>query len=143
MAAALATVEVSEDEIGRLVRAFYGRVRADPVLAPVFIATLGEGEAAWSAHEARLCRFWSSLMRRSGAYHGDPYSAHLGLRGLTPDMFAHWLALFGATCTDLFPPEVASSFVERAERVARSLRMGVFGSLSDPPTHAPSVGTAT
>jgi hemoglobin len=118
--------EVSEAEIARLVDAFYRRVRADPVLAPVFVAALGEGEAEWAAHAARLCRFWSSLMRRSGAYHGDPYSAHLRLPGLTPDMFAHWLDLFATTCTEQFPPGTAAAFIERAERVARSLRVGIF-----------------
>lgn len=117
---------VSEAEIARLVDEFYRRVRADPVLAPVFVAAIGEGEAAWQAHAARLCRFWSSLMRRSGAYHGDPYSAHLRLPGLTPAMFDRWLALFGETCAAEFPPELAAAFTERADRVARSLRMGIF-----------------
>lgn len=117
---------VTEAEIARLVDAFYRRVRADPVLAPVFIAAIGEEATAWEAHASRLCRFWSSLMRRSGAYHGDPYSAHLRLPGLTPGMFEHWLALFGSTCAAQFPPEVAAGFTERAERVARSLRMGIF-----------------
>lgn len=117
---------VSEAEIARLVDAFYARVRADALLAPVFLAAIGEGEAEWAAHTARLCRFWSSLMRRSGAYHGDPYSAHLRLPGLTPAMFDHWLGLFGATCREILAPEVAAAFAERASRVARSLRMGIF-----------------
>ena len=118
---------VTEAEIAGLVDAFYRRVRADPVLAPVFHAAIGEGEAEWAAHAARLCHFWSSLMRRSGAYHGDPYSAHLRLPGLTPAMFAHWLALFAETCAERFPPELAAAFTERAGRVARSLRLGLFG----------------
>ncbi len=65
-------------------------------------------------------------MRRSGAYHGDPYSAHLRLPGLTADMFAHWLHLFGANCAARLAPDLAAAFIARAERVARSLRMGIF-----------------
>jgi len=120
------TPSVTEAGIARLVDAFYRRVRADPVLAPVFHAALGEEAAAWEAHAERLCRFWSSLMRRSGAYHGDPYGAHLRLPGLTPAMFDRWLALFAETCAAEFPPEVAAAFMERAARVARSLRMGLL-----------------
>ncbi|HEV7458051.1 MAG TPA: group III truncated hemoglobin [Roseococcus sp.] len=117
---------VTEAGIARLVDAFYRRVRADPVLAPVFHAALGEEVGEWEAHEEKLCRFWSSLMRRSGAYHGDPYGAHLRLPGLTPAMFDRWLALFGETCAAECPPEVAAAFMERAARIARSLRMGIF-----------------
>jgi hemoglobin len=65
-------------------------------------------------------------MLRSGAYHGDPYSAHLRLPGLTPALFADWLALFEATCRDLFDPAVAAAFEARAQRIARSLKMGLF-----------------
>jgi hemoglobin len=117
---------VSEAAIARLVATFYARIRAHPVLAPVFAAAIGEGEAEWAAHEAKLCRFWSTLMRRSGAYHGDPYGAHLRLPGLTPAMFTEWLALFEASAAETLPPDLALAFGERAARVARSLRMGLF-----------------
>lgn len=117
---------VTEAEIARLVDAFYRRVRADPILAPVFHAALGTEAVAWEVHAERLGRFWSSLMRRSGTYHGDPYGAHLRLPGLTPAMFDRWLALFGETCAAELPPGLAAAFMERAARVARSLRMGIF-----------------
>lgn len=117
---------MSEAEIARLVAAFYERVRAHPTLAPIFAAAIGEGADEWVAHEEKLCRFWSSLMRRSGAYHGDPYGAHLRLPGLTPAMFGEWLALFEACAAETLPPETAQAFNDRAARVARSLRMGIF-----------------
>ena len=65
-------------------------------------------------------------MLRSGRYRGDPFSAHLALPGLMPAHFERWLALFGQTCTSLFDEKVAGAFQERAERIARSLRMGLF-----------------
>ncbi|HWX46958.1 MAG TPA: group III truncated hemoglobin [Roseomonas sp.] len=116
----------SEDAIHRLVDRFYARVRRDPVLGPVFTRAIGESEEAWSKHLARLTDFWSSLMLASGRYHGDPFSAHLRLPNLEPAMFDRWLTLFGDTCAELFEPEVADAFRERAARVARSLRMGLF-----------------
>jgi hemoglobin len=116
----------SEADIARLVDEFYLRVRRDPALAPIFHAAVGESEAEWAPHLAKLRRFWSAVMLRSGAYHGDPYSAHLRLPGLTPEMFDRWLALFGATCDELLTPTTADAFRERAQRIARSLRMGLF-----------------
>ncbi|HEY4252507.1 MAG TPA: group III truncated hemoglobin [Roseomonas sp.] len=117
---------ITEADIARLVDAFYGQVRQHPLLGPVFHAAIGETEAAWAEHLARLRRFWSAVMLRSGAYHGDPYSVHLRLPGLAPPMFDAWLALFEATCAGLFPPPVATAFSERAQRIGRSLRMGLF-----------------
>jgi len=109
-----------------LVCRVYGRVRQDPLLAPVFTATLGETDVAWTAHLDRLTDFWSSVMQGSGRYHGDPFSAHLRLPDLTPVMFDRWLDLFQATCREVLPPEEAAAFGTRAERIARSLRMGLF-----------------
>lgn len=122
----LAMPEITEADIARLVPVFYAQVRAHPVLGPVFHAAIGTEDADWDAHLAKLARFWSAVMLRSGAYHGDPYSAHLRLPGLTPAMFEDWLGLFAATCRDLFAPEVAAAFTDRAQRIARSLRLGLF-----------------
>ncbi len=132
----------NETEIGRLVDAFYGRVRRDPVLGPVFVGALGEGESAWAEHKARLCDFWSSVMLTSGRYHGDPFSAHLRLSELTPDMFDRWLALFGETCEALFGRGQAEAFRLRAERIARSLRIGIFERLPARRPDTPAGGTA-
>lgn len=116
----------AELPVGELVSRFYGRVRTDPLLAPVFSKTLGETDAAWSAHLTRLTDFWSSVMQGSGRYHGDPFSAHLRLPDLTPAMFDRWLHLFHATCQEVLPPDQAAAFGSRAERIALSLRMGLF-----------------
>jgi hemoglobin len=124
----------SEGAIRLLVERFYGKVRRDAVLGPVFARALGDDDAVWEAHFARLHDFWSSLMLRSGRYHGDPFSAHLRLPDLEPAMFDRWLALFRATCDEVFPQDIAAAFMARAERVARSLRMGLFERL--PALHA-------
>jgi hemoglobin len=41
-------------------------------------------------------------------------------------MFARWLALFRATAEELFPAELAASFREKSERIAESLKLGLF-----------------
>ncbi len=118
--------DLTEDDIARLVDTFYDRIRAHPTLGPVFHNAIGEGEAEWDEHLAKLRRFWSAIMFRNGAYQGDPFSAHLKLPDLRPEMFATWLTLFDATAGELFEPELAAAFSERAHRIARSLRMGIF-----------------
>jgi hemoglobin len=120
------TTTASEVRIRELINLFYARVRHDPLLAPVFKAAIGSSMPAWTAHLARLTDFWSSVMQGSGRYQGDPFSVHLRLAGLTPLMFDRWLALFQTTCRDVLLPEEAAAFCKRAERIARSLRMGLF-----------------
>jgi len=117
---------ITEEAIRRLVDRFYARARRDELLGPVFARAVGEGNEVWTAHRARIADFWSSVMLTSGRYHGDPFSVHLRLPGLNPVMFDRWLALFGETCAEVFKPDVADAFCERAERIARSLRMGLF-----------------
>jgi len=118
--------DLTAADIACLVETFYARLRQHPTLGPVFHTAIGEGEAEWDAHLGRLRRFWSAIMFRDGGYQGDPFSAHLRLPDLRPGMFDEWLKLFDATATELFRPEVAAAFSERAHRIARSLRMGLF-----------------
>lgn len=132
MVAADAAGLATEEGIRRLLALFYGRVREDPQLGPVFARVVGTTDADWAPHLARLADFWSSVMLRSGRYHGDPFSAHLRLPDLEPAMFDRWLALFGQSCGELFEPALADAFRERADRIARSLRMGLFERLPAP-----------
>lgn len=120
-----------EDSIRQLLKVFYGRVRRDALLGPVFARALGTSEAEWARHLARLADFWSSVVLRSGRYHGDPFSTHLRLPDLEPAMFDRWLTLFGESCADVLAPEMAEAFHGRALRIARSLRMGLFERLPD------------
>ncbi len=111
---------IDETMIERLVRAFYGKVRRDPLLAPVF----AERIADWEPHLERMCAFWSSVALMSGIYHGRPMEKHLQLP-VDARHFDRWLALFRETARDICPPAAAEHFTERAERIARSLESGI------------------
>jgi hypothetical protein len=52
----VARTGIGEAMIERLVRAFYGRVRLDPFIGPIFESKVGD----WETHIARICAFWSS-----------------------------------------------------------------------------------
>jgi hemoglobin len=42
-------------------------------------------------------------------------------------MFDRWLTLFGETAAEIFCPVVAEEFRHKSERIAESLKLGLFG----------------
>ena len=115
---------VNEEMIRRLVHAFYGRVRADAELGPIFERVIGRN---WDAHLANMCDFWSSVMLTSGRYKGQPVPAHLKHRGrITPALFDRWLGLWKVTTDELMAPEAAAALQGKAVRIAESLQLALF-----------------
>jgi len=55
----------SEADIKRLVHVFYGDVRKDAMLAPIFATKIPEDH--WPAHMAHICDFWSSVFLQTVA----------------------------------------------------------------------------
>src|SRR6185503_13483790 len=115
---------VTESQIVTLVDAFYAKVRRDEVLAPIFERAIAP--ESWPVHLAKMYDFWSSVMLTTGRYKGNPLAVHMRLDGIEPSMFARWLALFRATAEELFPSELAASFRDKSERIAESLKLGLF-----------------
>ena len=113
---------IDEPMIARLVDAFYGKVRADPLLGPVFDARISD----WEPHLAQMRLFWSSVALMSGVYHGRPMPKHLPLP-VDATHFDRWLELFEATAREVCPPAAADHFIERARRIAESLELGIAG----------------
>jgi len=109
-----------EAAITRLVHAFYARARTDWLLGPVFEAAVDD----WSGHLDTLVRFWCSVLLRAGTYRGNPMAAHQSLDVGDPH-FARWLALWDATARDVLTPIQARHVFETAQRIARSLRIGL------------------
>ncbi len=115
--------QVDRAFIGGLVRNFYGRVRRDERLGPIFSDVIG---ANWEPHLEKMTDFWCSVILKSRSYRGRPVPAHLKLKQVREEDFQIWLALFRQTASDLCPPDVADVFVDRAERIAESLRLAMF-----------------
>lgn len=112
---------IDEEMIGRLVQAFYARVRQDEVLGPVFERHVTD----WDAHLVKLCDFWSSVTLMTGAYKGRPMPVHAAISGTSDENFSRWLRLFRETAQTCCPPAAAALFIERAGRIAESLRLGI------------------
>ena len=124
------TPEITEEAIERLVRRFYGRARADPMIGPVFEAVISD----WEPHIVRIVDFWSSMMLGTARYKGSPFAVHMPLP-IEPRFFDRWLALWRETTAELFAPEAAGVFNGRAELIAESLKLG----LANPRRRRPGV----
>ena len=127
---------VTDAMIAALVDTFYGRVRQDLLLAPVFARVEN-----WDEHLAKLRAFWSSVVLMSGRYHGQPMQAHFPLT-IEPRHFDRWLALFEQTTADLCPPAAAALFMEKARRIADSFEMATAtrdGQIAGPRHSRPSL----
>ncbi|MEW9838044.1 group III truncated hemoglobin [Mesorhizobium marinum] len=120
---------VDRQFIGDLVRDFYGRVRADPRLGPIFAAEI---RGDWEPHLEKMTDFWCSVVLKTGDYSGRPVPAHLKLKQVREQDFQIWLGHFRATAEARCPPEVTGVFVDRAERIARSLQLAMFFRLDRP-----------
>jgi hemoglobin len=114
---------IDDAMIEALVRRFYGKVRADALLGPVFETRIAD----WETHLKRMCDFWSSVALMTGRYHGTPMAKHLPLP-VDAEHFDRWLALFEETAREICPPKAAGHILERARRIAESLELAIAGS---------------
>jgi hemoglobin len=129
-------VGIDEKLIGELVDRFYSAVRKDPVLGPVFGARVKD----WDEHLTKLRAFWSSVVLMTGSYKGRPMPVHAAIAEISGAHFERWLELFAVTARNVCPPPAAALFIDRSERIAQSLQMGISISRGDysvlhPPRH--------
>ena len=113
--------DITEPAIAALVDRFYAKARRDPTIGPVFNNAVDD----WDEHLHKLCDFWSSVMLTTGRYKGNPMAAHIK-QPIEPAFFDRWLALWRQTAAEIFAPDLAARFVEKAERIAESLKLALF-----------------
>lgn len=102
------------EDVRHMVDHFYGLVRQDALIGPVFDVEAGVN---WSEHLPRMYQFWNTLIFASAQYKGAPFPPHVRL-SLSPTHFEHWLSLFRATVDELFEGPVADNTKRRAESIA-------------------------
>ena len=112
--------KITEQEISNLVDRFYGKVRLDPDIGPIFNAIVGD----WPHHLATIKDFWSTVLLTTGRYKGDPMMTHLQLP-LDLDHFERWLTLFSETATEVLPPHHATTVIAKSQRIAQNFKAGI------------------
>lgn len=111
---------LTRGDIERLVDAFYDKVQADPILGPVFNPAVHD----WPAHKATLVQFWSSVALGTREYRGNPMAAHRP-HPIIDEHFGHWLALWRQTAHEVLDDVEAEAMYGYAQRIARSLKLGL------------------
>lgn len=122
----MSAVAITPSSIIRLVDTFYGRVRTDAVLGPVFEAKLA---GKWQEHMPRMYAFWTKVLLGTGEFEGNVFGKHMALSSIDKEHFVRWLTLFRLTAIEVFGAEDAQEAMLVAERIASSLQLGFFGEI--------------
>ncbi|HKU80192.1 MAG TPA: group III truncated hemoglobin [Rhodanobacteraceae bacterium] len=111
---------LDESQLATLVDRFYDKVRADPLLGPVFDALVDD----WDAHKVLMTSFWSTVALRTGHYRGNPLAKHQPLP-IGVAHFQRWLALWRETAGEVLDEESAALMTGYAERIGYGMRVGM------------------
>ena len=115
-------IGVDAEYISSFVERFYGKIRQDALLGPIFAERIQD----WDVHLGRMKQFWRSVLHASGEFAGNPMVKHIAIPGLEERHFAHWLTLFYMTLREAEPSDDATRVVaERARMIADSLLTGI------------------
>lgn len=110
-----------EATIEWMVRLFYERGLADPVLGPIFRDAIHD----WDTHIPLVADFWSGVILGTQRYKGNAYGPHMRLR-FEPEAFEHWLATFESAARDALSPAHAERAIGVARHMAQSFKVGLF-----------------
>ena len=102
------------DDVKNLVDTFYGKVRSDGLLSPIFNERIQDN---WPVHLEKMYRFWQTVLLGEHTYMGSPFPPHATLP-IAHEHFNQWLMLFKATVDDLFTGEKAKEAKWRADKMA-------------------------
>ncbi|MGB5724569.1 MAG: group III truncated hemoglobin [Parasphingorhabdus sp.] len=115
-------IGIDDALISNLVETFYGAIRSDELLGPIFLAHVAD----WTPHLARMKDFWASVTLESGRFRGNPMLKHIAVGGLDNIHFDRWLVLWHQTLDDVAPNDAAARvFRAAAGRIADSLLTGI------------------
>lgn len=104
----------------RLVRAFYGRALADPIIGFIFTDV---AKLDLEAHVPRITSFWETILLDARSYSGGAFRPHALLNQrvrLRGGHFQRWTVLWSQTVDELFEGERAELAKQHARRVAQA-----------------------
>ena len=114
-----ASVDIrTREDCEHLVRAFYGRTLADPVLGFIFTDV---AHLDLDTHVPRITAFWETVLLGAHTYSGGAFAPHARLNSkvtLYAGHFERWLWLWRMTVDERFAGPRATQAKQHAERVA-------------------------
>ena len=113
-------------DIETLVNAFYEKVKADNILAPIFNIQI---PVNWNTHLPVMYRFWENAIFQTGDYTGNPMTLHEHIHkkiNLDTTQFDRWIQLFNETTDELFQGKNADLAKQRAAGIAAVMKHKIF-----------------
>lgn len=101
-------------DIKLLVDAFYGKVRENELLAPIFN---GRIQNRWPEHLHKMYRFWQTVLLEEHLYNGSPFLPHAKLP-IDQHHFDAWLNLWHTTIDQYFSGAKADEAKWRGNKMA-------------------------
>ncbi|MFI0507756.1 group III truncated hemoglobin [Streptomyces albogriseolus] len=117
----------TREDIDSLVRAFYARVVADPLIGPLFTEAV---DIDWPGHLRIMTDFWESSLLTPGVYRRNALRPHRVLHAVSPlrqEHFDRWLSLWTTTVGQMYAGPVADRAVTKAHTVAQALAHNTMG----------------
>ncbi|MGI9526143.1 MAG: group III truncated hemoglobin [Weeksellaceae bacterium] len=107
-------------DIDLLMEKFYGKIRKDELLGPIFNHHIAEDK--WPAHLVKIGDFWETNLFGIPKFKGNPTAKHINVDkeanyGITQKHFGQWLILWFQTIDELFKGDKAN----RAKNAARMM----------------------
>ena len=105
---------LTNEDIKLMVDTFYGRVREDEILSPIFDDKI---KGRWPMHLEKMYGFWASILLQERSYYGNPFIKHVDLP-IDKLHFDRWENLFYRTVDDLFEGKKAEEAKWRARKMS-------------------------
>jgi len=105
---------LSLEDIKLLVDTFYGKVRDNPLIGPIFNDRIQD---RWPIHLEKMYSFWQTVLLEEYTYNGRPFPPHATMP-IGHEHFEQWLALFAETVDELFTGDKADEAKWRAGKMA-------------------------
>lgn len=109
----------TEVDVRLLVDEFYGTIRGDALLNPIFTDV---AQVDWAHHLPKMYAFWNGLILGKLGYTGSPFVPHATLP-IGREHFVRWLELFRATVDRLFVGARAQRAKDAAGSIAHTFAM--------------------
>ena len=122
----------TKNDIFLLVNCFYTKVKADPVLGPIFKSIIKD----WEAHTQQLTIFWEASLFLKVKYTGNPIQTHIDVdkntnNSITQTHFGLWLNLWVQTVDQLYQGPYANNAKNKARKMSSYMFLKIFESRKD------------
>lgn len=122
----------SRDDIANLVNTFYGKIRQDELLGPIFNSVIND----WDSHLELLTDFWETNLFFVKKYAGNPLQKHVAVdkqfnNSINEFHFGTWLTIWHQTIDTMFEGSVAQLAKNRARNMSTFMNLEIFKSRID------------